>query len=209
MRGPDRAHDGLAGAGCLVLGVSSPHGAAVARRLATAGATVAIGDRRMPEADALANELGTVPVYVDRRNPYQVAQALELTRQRAPRGLVGVIDCVTPPSSHPLMGPDGPVALSGFQQLADGMVVGTVNVLRMTLQAFETQSVRAGVYGALADSGHEGWARTAWATLVRHHANELGERGIVVVSDENGLLAALAAATSSDHRIPSARTVSG
>lgn len=197
MRGPEQPYDGLIGAGCLVLGVAAPHGATVARRLAAAGAAVAIGDRRMPEAGALANELGTVAMYVDRRNPRQVAQALELAGQRAPRGLVGVIDCVTPPPSYPLMGPDGPVALSSTQQLADGVVVGTVNVLRMALQAFASQSATAGVYGALVDrgDGDEVWARTAWVTLVRHHAAELGKQGIAVAFDEDELFVALDAAT--------------
>jgi NAD(P)-dependent dehydrogenase (short-subunit alcohol dehydrogenase family) len=74
----------ISGTSAVVTGAASGIGAAVARRLAAAGATVVVADVQDDKGQALAEELGGVFVHVDVTDTAQITTAVEAASEHAP-----------------------------------------------------------------------------------------------------------------------------
>jgi NAD(P)-dependent dehydrogenase (short-subunit alcohol dehydrogenase family) len=74
----------ISGTSAVVTGAASGIGAAVARRLAAAGATVVVADVQDDKGQALAEELGGVFVHVDVTDTAQITTAVEVASEQAP-----------------------------------------------------------------------------------------------------------------------------
>jgi NAD(P)-dependent dehydrogenase (short-subunit alcohol dehydrogenase family) len=74
----------ISGSSAVVTGAASGIGAAVARRLAAAGATVVVADVQDDKGSALADELGGVFVHVDVTDTAQLTAAVDGASERAP-----------------------------------------------------------------------------------------------------------------------------
>jgi NADP-dependent 3-hydroxy acid dehydrogenase YdfG len=90
----------------LVTGASSGIGEATARALAEQGATVAVAARRKDRLDALATEIGGLPIETDVTDREQAIAAVERTAQE-----LGRLDIVVNNAGVMLLGPivDAPV----------------------------------------------------------------------------------------------------
>ena len=122
----------IEGANALVAGGASGLGAATARRLHGAGATVTIADLNADKGDALARELGERARFVecDVTKPETVEAAVEAAAQDGPLRIS--VTCAgigwaqkTASAKH------GPHALEPFQVVVNVNLVGTFNVLRL------------------------------------------------------------------------------
>ncbi|MGZ5405689.1 MAG: SDR family NAD(P)-dependent oxidoreductase, partial [Nocardioides sp.] len=74
----------ITGASALVTGAASGIGAAVARRLAAAGATVVVADLQAEKGEALAAEIGGVFCSVDVTDTAQLEAAVRRATERGP-----------------------------------------------------------------------------------------------------------------------------
>jgi NAD(P)-dependent dehydrogenase (short-subunit alcohol dehydrogenase family) len=120
----------------LVTGGGSGLGAATARRLARAGARIAIVDVDAAGARSVAADLGGAGCYIaaDVCDEAQVASAVqEVTRRYT--SLHGVMNCagVAPPER--VLGKTGPHSLETFRRVINVNLIGTFNVIRLAAEA--------------------------------------------------------------------------
>jgi 3-hydroxyacyl-CoA dehydrogenase / 3-hydroxy-2-methylbutyryl-CoA dehydrogenase len=126
----------IQGASALVAGGASGLGAATARRLHAAGASVVIGDLNAEKGRALAAELGERASFVELNvvEPDQVQQAVE-TAAQAPDGLRISVCCAGIGWAERTAGRQGPHDLERFHNVLAVNLLGTFNVLRLTAAA--------------------------------------------------------------------------
>ena len=129
----------------LVTGGGSGLGAATARRLAAAGARVAVLDRDRVRAEAVAAELGTggCAVAADVCDENEVRAAIDEIRQRL-GGLHGVINCAGVAPAERVLGKAAPHALETFRRTIAVNLVGTFNVIRLAADAMSKNTPDAG-----------------------------------------------------------------
>ena len=129
----------------LVTGGGSGLGAATARRLAAAGARVAVLDRDRVRAEAVAAELGTggCAVAADVCDENDVRAAIDEIRQRL-GGLHGVINCAGVAPAERVLGKAAPHALETFRRTIAVNLVGTFNVIRLAADAMSKNTPDAG-----------------------------------------------------------------
>jgi len=122
----------IEGAGALVAGGASGLGAATARRLHAAGATVTIADLDAERGEALADELGERAAFAacDVTEPEQVEAAV-----RDAGELRISVCCAGIGWAEKAAGKRGPHALEPFQTVIGVNLIGTFNVLRLAAAA--------------------------------------------------------------------------
>lgn len=134
----------------MVFGGASGLGAATARRLADAGATVVVADLNADLGEALAQEIGGGFVQTDVRDEAQVQAAVDAASDIA-GGLRVALSCAGIGTPAKLVGKEGPSPLQGFRDTIEVNLLGTINVLRL---------------GA--------------ASMVANTPNEHGEKGVLI-----------------------------
>jgi NAD(P)-dependent dehydrogenase (short-subunit alcohol dehydrogenase family) len=138
----------------LVTGGGSGLGAATARRLAHAGARVAIVDVDATGGRSVAADLGEAACYIaaDVCDEAQVAAAVqEVTRRYT--SLHGVMNCagVAPPER--VLGKTGPHSLETFRRVINVNLIGTFNVMRLAASAIsKTEPLANGERGVLVNT---------------------------------------------------------
>ncbi|HEY8578375.1 MAG TPA: SDR family NAD(P)-dependent oxidoreductase [Beijerinckiaceae bacterium] len=118
----------------IVTGGASGLGEATARRLAAAGARVAIVDRDAARAESVAQEIGGRAYALDVSDA-AAAEAFFATLARdmgAPRVLV---NCAGVAVARRIVGRDGPHALDEFERIVRVNLVGSFNMLRLAAAA--------------------------------------------------------------------------
>jgi NAD(P)-dependent dehydrogenase (short-subunit alcohol dehydrogenase family) len=118
------------GASALVTGGASGLGAATARRLAAAGATVVVLDLNEELGTRFADEIGGKYAAADVTDPVGVEAALDLAESAGP--LRALIHCAGKGGTLRLVERDGsPGSLELYESLIRINLVGTFNVLRL------------------------------------------------------------------------------
>lgn len=125
----------ISGAVFIVSGAGSGLGAATARRLVAAGATVVAADLRTDGIAALAAEAGgavlAVPCDVTRE-----ADCQEVVRRAQAAGdLRGLVSCAGILAGAKTVGRDGPHELEVFTRVITVNLIGTFNLLRLAAAA--------------------------------------------------------------------------
>jgi len=185
----------------LITGGASGLGAGCARRLAAAGAKVAIVDLNAAVGEVLAAELGQRAMFIatDVTSPESAQAAVNLAVQRL-GPLQGLVNCAGILGAARIVGRDGPHDLGLFQKVIHVNLVGTFNMLRLAAAAMaknepnadgergviiNTTSVAAfeGQIGQAAYAASKGGV----ASLTLPTARELSRFGIRVVAIAPGI----------------------
>ena len=137
----------------VVTGGGSGMGAATARRLAAAGARVAVLDRDEAAARTVAAETGGLGLACDVSDAAGVENAI--ARARAAHGAARIcVNCAGIAPAQRIVGRNGPAPLDGFRQVIEVNLIGTFNVMRVCAADM------AGL----------------------HPVNETGERGVMIAT---------------------------
>ena len=178
---------GLQGRVALVTGAGAGIGAAVARRLADEGATVAVVDRNADAAQAVAAQIGeaggrAVGVGADVTDPVAVRAAVE-----AAAALEGALHIVINNAGvvRAAMLPD--LDEEKFRLVLDVHLMGTYHVLRAALDRLPDDGTgriinstsAAGLVGTIGQANYAA-AKAAIVGLTKSAARELAKRGITV-----------------------------
>lgn len=123
----------LLGKVALVTGGASGLGGATVRRLAEHGVKVVIADINANIGQELADELGTVAVFVetDVTNPEQVQAAIDTARNQF-GGLDILVNCAGIGLAMRTLTKDGPHSFDLFERVIRVNLLGTFNVIRLT-----------------------------------------------------------------------------
>lgn len=121
----------ISGKTAFVTGGASGLGAAVVRRLHSAGAGVLVADMNPDKGEALCNELGSMAVFAltDVTNSVTVQSAMSLALERF-GGIDIVVNCAGTGWAQKIVGKEGPHDLDVFRKIVDLNLVGTFDVAR-------------------------------------------------------------------------------
>ncbi|HSW70895.1 MAG TPA: SDR family NAD(P)-dependent oxidoreductase [Gammaproteobacteria bacterium] len=121
----------------LISGGASGMGAATARRLAKAGAKVALLDVNQEAAEALAEEIKGLALFCDVSKAESVEKAVhEVNKKLGPARLC--LNCAGVVISKRMVGKAGPLPLEEFQALININLCGTFNLMRMAAHTMTT-----------------------------------------------------------------------
>lgn len=114
----------------IVTGGASGLGAATAKALAEAGASVIILDTNSELSDQTAKEVHATAIKCDVSNETSVEQALSILKERfgLPRILV---NCAGIGGSARIVGKNGPLSLGDFEKVVRVNLIGTFNMIRL------------------------------------------------------------------------------
>jgi len=126
----------VAGRTFLITGAASGLGEATARRLARAGANVAICDIGAEQGGKTAAEIGAQAIFTaaDVTDEAQVTQAIAAARRKF-GDLHGAVNCAGIAPGERVLGKSGPHRLDSFRRAIEINLIGTFNVLRLAAQA--------------------------------------------------------------------------
>ena len=120
----------IAGHAAVVTGGGSGLGAATARRLAGAGAKVAVLDRDEAAASAVGAEIGGLGIACDVSDSAGAETAI--SRARDAHGAARIcVNCAGIALARRIIGRDGPASLDGFRRVVEVNLIGTFNVMRL------------------------------------------------------------------------------
>ena len=118
------------GHSAVVTGGGSGMGAATARRLAQAGARVAVLDLNEAAAEAVGNEIGGLGLACDVSDAGAVEDAI--ARARAAHGPARIcVNCAGIAIARRIIGRSGPAPLAEFRRVIEVNLIGTFNVMRV------------------------------------------------------------------------------
>jgi NAD(P)-dependent dehydrogenase (short-subunit alcohol dehydrogenase family) len=184
-----------------VTGGASGLGAATVRRLAAAGAKLAIVDMQEAAGAALAAEIGPRAIFTvaDVASEEQVAGAVAAAR-KAFGELRGAVNCAGIVTGERVLGRNGPHRLDTFRRVVEVNLVGTFNVLRLAAQAMAECAPDAGgergviintasvaAYDAQSGQVAYGASKAGVVGLTLPAARELARLGIRVVAIAPGI----------------------
>jgi NAD(P)-dependent dehydrogenase (short-subunit alcohol dehydrogenase family) len=131
----------LEGAPFIVTGAASGLGAATARLLASAGASVLIADRDVERGEALAGELGAPARFCETDVTSAAAGAGAVAAAlSAFGGLRGLVNCAGVAVSERVLGRDGVHELETFLRVLHVNLAGTFNMTRLAAAAIAEQA---------------------------------------------------------------------
>jgi NAD(P)-dependent dehydrogenase (short-subunit alcohol dehydrogenase family) len=182
----------------IVTGGASGLGAATARMLAGAGATVVIADVQVEAGTALAAELKgqfvKCDVTLEADGLAAVAAATNLGTLR------GLVNCAGVAPAIKTVGKDGPHPLAAFQRAVDINLVGTFNMARLAADAMgKTEATDAGERGIIINTASVaaydgqigqaayGASKAAVVGLTLPMARDLARSGIRVMTIAPGI----------------------
>ena len=114
----------------VVTGGGSGMGAETARRLAAAGAKVAVLDRDDAAARTVGTEIGGLGLACDVSDAAGVEDAV--ARARDAHGAARIcVNCAGIATARRIVGRDGPAPLDGFRRVVEVNLIGTFNVMRV------------------------------------------------------------------------------
>jgi NAD(P)-dependent dehydrogenase (short-subunit alcohol dehydrogenase family) len=183
----------LKNAAAVVTGGASGLGAATARALAAGGARVAVLDRNAAGARAIADEIGGIAATCDVTDETPILAALAQSRD-AHGPLRIVVHCAGIGTAGRIVGRDGPMPQSAFENVVRVNLFGTFNVLRLcahemslTEPAGEERGVFIATASVAAYEGQLGQAAYAASkggivSLVLPAAREFARFGIRVMA---------------------------
>ena len=120
----------IEGHSAVITGGGSGMGAATARRLAGAGAKVAVLDRDEASAVAVGAEIGGIGLVCDVSDAGAVEDAI--ARARDAHGPARIcVNCAGIAPAQRIVGRDGPAPLDGFRRVVEVNLIGTFNVMRI------------------------------------------------------------------------------
>jgi NAD(P)-dependent dehydrogenase (short-subunit alcohol dehydrogenase family) len=124
----------IGGHAAIVTGAASGLGEATARRLAAAGARVALFDQDLAAAERVAADIGGRAFACDVADAGSAERAVAAAMERLGAARIAV-NCagVAPPAR--IVGRDGPLALSAFAEVVSVNLVGSFNILRLAAAA--------------------------------------------------------------------------
>ncbi len=191
----------IEGSTFLVTGGGSGLGAATARRLAAAGANVAIADVQHETGAKLAAEIGARASFsaADVTDEAQVSGAIAAARKTF--GAVhGAVSCAGIAPAERVLGRGGPHPLDAFRRAIEINLVGTFNVLRLAAAAMAENSADAeGERGIIINTASiaaydgqigqtaYGASKAGVAGLTLPAARELARHGIRVMAIAPGI----------------------
>lgn len=118
----------------IVTGGASGMGAATARRLAEAGAKVALFDLNQTLVEQVAKEIGGIGLVCDVTNEESVKSAL--ARAAEHHGAARIcVNCAGIVHSRRMVNKEGPMPLDEYMRVININVVGTFNVMRLAAAA--------------------------------------------------------------------------
>jgi NAD(P)-dependent dehydrogenase (short-subunit alcohol dehydrogenase family) len=125
----------------LVTGGASGLGAAVARMLATEGASVVIADLNASAGEAMAHELGAKARFalIDVTSESDGKRAVDLALS-AFGHLHGLVNCAGIAPAEKVAGRDGPHRLESFARAVNINLVGTFNMIRLAADAIAKEN---------------------------------------------------------------------
>jgi NAD(P)-dependent dehydrogenase (short-subunit alcohol dehydrogenase family) len=134
----------------IVTGGASGLGEGTARALAAKGAKVAVLDRNLDGAKAVAADIGGIALACDVTDAASAEDAVAAARDAHGPCAINV-NCAGIAPAGKIVGRDGPMALDAFRKVIEVNLIGTFNLLRLTA-----------------------------ADMAARDANEDGERGVVI-----------------------------
>jgi 3-oxoacyl-[acyl-carrier protein] reductase len=152
---------GLGDARALVTGGSAGLGAAVARTLAEEGARVAVAARQTDKLDALASDIGAIPVGVDLSTPDGPASAVA-----AAVDALGGLDLLLVNSGGPPPGKFDELDDEAWQRAIDGTLWSTLRLVRAALPHLRV-SDRGSILVILSSSTREPIAGLTTSNVLR------------------------------------------
>ena len=186
----------------IVTGAASGLGAASARMLAAAGATVVLADLQQEAGAALAAELGGLFVCCDVTSEADGQAVMAAAATAGPGPLRGLVNCAGVAPAARTVGKDGPHPLALFQRTVNINLVGTFNMARLAAAAMATlvpgpggeRGVIVNTASVAAFDGQVGQAayaasKAAVAGLTLPMARDLARSGIRVMAIAPGLFA--------------------
>lgn len=114
----------------IVTGAASGLGAATAQALAEAGARVALLDRNLDGARAIAAKLGAIAIRCNVTDADGAASAVAEARQAHGPARI-LINCAGIGPAKRIVGRDGPMPLSDFEQVIRINLIGSFNMMRL------------------------------------------------------------------------------
>ena len=129
----------------VVTGGGSGLGAATARALVEAGASVVLADLNREAGEQLAAELGAKARFVetDVANEASAVNAIQ-TAISAFGGLHGLVNCAGVAPAEKVVGKEGPHRLESFAKTININLVGTFNMIRLAAEAMQKGGPDAG-----------------------------------------------------------------
>jgi NAD(P)-dependent dehydrogenase (short-subunit alcohol dehydrogenase family) len=122
------------GHAAVVTGGGSGLGAATAKKLAAAGARVAVLDINRASAQSVATEIGGAAIACDVTDPAATSEALANARAR--HGIERIlVNCAGIGPAKRIVGRDGPMPLADFARVININLIGTFNVMRLAAAA--------------------------------------------------------------------------
>ncbi|MCS6878487.1 MAG: SDR family NAD(P)-dependent oxidoreductase [Geminicoccaceae bacterium] len=191
----------IEGSGAIVTGGGSGLGAATAEALAGRGARVAIVDRDAASAEAVAARIGGRAFALDVADA-AAAEALFPEILAALGELRLLVNCAGIAPAARIVGRDGPMPLSAFEQVVRVNLLGTFNMLRLAAAAMSRlepreEGERGVIVNTASVAAYEGQigqaayaaSKGGVASLTLPAARELAAHGIRVVAIAPGLFA--------------------
>ena len=186
----------------VVTGGGSGLGAATARALVEAGASVVLADLNREAGEKLAAELGAKARFVetDVANEASAVNAIQ-TAISVFGGLQGLVNCAGVAPAEKVVGKEGPHRLESFAKTININLVGTFNMIRLAAEAMQKGEPDAGgergvivnTASVAAFDGQLGQAAYAASkggivALTLPVARELARSGIRVVTIAPGIM---------------------
>lgn len=185
----------------LVTGGGSGLGAATARRLAEAGARVAVMDRSAADAARIADEIGGLATVADVTDPAAVEAAFAATAEAFGAAPRIVVSCAGIGTAGRILPKDGSLTIDLFERTVRVNLIGTYTVLNIAARAMAALDPldADGARGVIVNTASVAWqdgqiGQAAYAaskggvvSLTLPAARELARVGIRVMAIAPGL----------------------
>ena len=187
------------GHAAIVTGAASGLGAETAAQLARAGAKVALLDVNIDGARQIAGQIGGIAIRCDVTSADQAAKALaEAKEKHGPARIL--VNCAGVGPAKRIIGRDGPMLLSDFEQVIAINLVGTFNMMRLAAADMQslaplTDGERGVIVSTASVAAYEGQigqaayaaSKGGVAALTIPAARELAQFGIRVMAIAPGI----------------------